>query len=88
MLTAGGITYPLYLHMRLGYVIFDALAPERHIEAITCAIVLGAFVLAYAVWRFAETPVHHLLKARMNAAAEAVGWSPRLRASDPKIAAF
>lgn len=89
VLAAGGITYPLYLlHMQLGYVILDALAPERYIEAVTCAIVCGAFVLAYAVWRFAETPAHRWLKARMNAAAEAVGWSPRLRASDSKIAAL
>jgi peptidoglycan/LPS O-acetylase OafA/YrhL len=89
VLAAGGITYPLYLlHMQLGYVIFDALAPEPHVEAVTCAIVLGAFVLAYAVWRFAETPAHRWLKARMNAAAEAAGWSPRLCGGDPKIAAF
>jgi peptidoglycan/LPS O-acetylase OafA/YrhL len=53
LLTAGGITYPLYLlHMLLGYVIFIALAPERHVEAVICAIVFGAFALAYAVWRF------------------------------------
>ena len=38
----GGITYPLYLlHMQLGYVIFIALAPEHHIVALTCAIVVG-----------------------------------------------
>jgi peptidoglycan/LPS O-acetylase OafA/YrhL len=89
VLAAGGITYPLYLlHMQLGYVIFDTLAPERHIEAITCAIVCGEFVLAYAIWRFAETPVHRWLKARMNAAAEASGWPPRLRPSHPGASAL
>lgn len=86
VLTSGGITYPLYLlHMQLGYVLFDALAPERHIEAVTCTIVFGAFVLAFAVWRFAETPAHQWLRARLNAAAEAVGWSPRLRAGIRKL---
>jgi peptidoglycan/LPS O-acetylase OafA/YrhL len=74
--------------MQFGYVIFDALAPERHVEAVACAIVFGAFVVAYAVWRLAETPAHRWLKARMNAAAEAFGWSLRLRAGDPKIAAL
>lgn len=89
IVAAGGITYPLYLlHMQFGYVIFMALAAEGHVVAVTCAILSGAFALAYAVWRFAETPAHRWLKARMDATAEAVGWSPRLRAGDPKVAAF
>lgn len=89
VLAAGGITYPLYLlHMQLGYVIFIALAPERHVEAVTCAIVFGAFVLAYAVWRFAETPAHRWLKARITAIAEAIGWSSTYRATGSKMPAF
>lgn len=76
VLAAGGITYPLYLlHMQLGYVIFTALAPERHVEAVTCAMVFGAFALAYTVWRFAEAPAHRWLKARMTAIADAIGWA-------------
>lgn len=89
VLAAGGVTYPLYLlHMQLGYVILDALGPVRHIEAVTGTIVCGAFVLAYAIWRFAETPAHRWLTKRMNTAAEAVGWSPRIPTGDTKIAAL
>jgi peptidoglycan/LPS O-acetylase OafA/YrhL len=89
VLTAGGITYPLYLlHMQLGYVIFTELAPERHVEAVICAIVFGAFVLAYAVWRFAEIPAHRWLKTRMTAIAETIGWSSTSRTTGSKMPAF
>jgi peptidoglycan/LPS O-acetylase OafA/YrhL len=88
VLAAGGITYPLYLlHMQLGYVLFDALAPERHVEAVTCTIVLAAFALAFLVWRFAETPARCWLKARMTAIAEATGWSTS-RPVDSKVPVF
>jgi peptidoglycan/LPS O-acetylase OafA/YrhL len=59
--------------MQLGYVVFTALAPERHVVAVACAIVFGAFVLAYVVWRFAEAPAHRWFKVRMTAIAEAIG---------------
>lgn len=59
VLAAGGVTYPLYLlHMQLGYVIFTAVAPRAHVLAMTSAIVVGAFVLAYGVWRFLEPAAH------------------------------
>jgi peptidoglycan/LPS O-acetylase OafA/YrhL len=75
VLAVGGITYPLYLlHMQLGYVIFKAFSPERYVEGAVCAIVFGVLLLAYAVWRFAETPAHRWLKARMTVMAEARGW--------------
>jgi peptidoglycan/LPS O-acetylase OafA/YrhL len=89
VLAAGGITYPLYLlHMQFGYVIFTALALERHVGAVTCAIVFGTFVLAYILWRFAETPTHRWLKGRMTAVTEAVGWSSTSRPAESKIPAF
>jgi peptidoglycan/LPS O-acetylase OafA/YrhL len=71
VLAAGGITYPLYLlHMQLGYVIFIALAPEHHIVALTCAIVVGAFVLAHLVWRFFERWAHRWIKVSLSKLAE------------------
>ena len=62
-LAAGGITYPLYLlHMQFGYVIFTAIAPQQHVVAVTCAIVAGAFALAYAVWRLFNRRAHQWTK--------------------------
>ena len=75
VLAAGGITYPLYLlHMQLGYVIFTALAPEHHIVALTCAVVVGAFVLAYLVWRYFEQWAHRWIKVRLFKLADGLGW--------------
>lgn len=76
VLAAGGITYPLYLlHMQLGYVILDALAPEGHVEAVTCAIVCGAFVLAYAVWRLFERSAHRSTQLKLMEFAASAGFS-------------
>ena len=88
VLAAGGITYPLYLlHMQLGYVIFTALAPKRHVEAVTCAIVLGAFVLAYAVWHFFERSAHRSTQLKLidlaGRAGFSVGVKPVRRAARP-----
>lgn len=75
VLAAGGITYPLYLlHMQLGYVIFVALAPERHVAAVTCAIVGGAFVLAYAVWRLFEQSAHRRVQMKLTELAGKAGF--------------
>lgn len=83
VLAAGGITYPLYLlHMQLGYVIFTALAPEQHIEAVTCAIVVGAFVLAYLVWRFFERWAHRWIKISLSKLTDGLGW-PSTRSAIP-----
>ena len=74
VLAAGGITYPLYLlHMQLGYVIFTALAPQAQVVAITCAIVVGAFVLAYVVWRFFEPAAHRSARKTLTGLAEQSG---------------
>jgi peptidoglycan/LPS O-acetylase OafA/YrhL len=76
VLAGGGITYPLYLlHMQLGYVVFMASAPERNVEAVVCAIVSGACLLSFVVWRFAEIPAHRWLKASLTAIADATGPS-------------
>lgn len=76
VLAAGGITYPLYLlHMQLGYVIFMALAPELHVEAVTCVVVCGAFVLAYAVWHFFERSAHRSTQAKLTELAGKAGFS-------------
>lgn len=73
VLAAGGITYPLYLlHMQLGYVMFTALAPQQHVLAITCAIVVGAFALAYGVWRFFEPSAQRAIRTMLT---ELVGRS-------------
>lgn len=74
-LAGGGITYPLYLlHMQLGYVIFTALAPQAHVAAITGAIVVGAFVLAYLVWRFFERWAHRKIKIGLSKLTDRLGW--------------
>jgi peptidoglycan/LPS O-acetylase OafA/YrhL len=76
VLAVGGITYPLYLlHMQLGYVIFMASAPERNVEAVVCAIVSGASLLSFVVWRFAEIPARRWLKASLTVIADATGPS-------------
>jgi peptidoglycan/LPS O-acetylase OafA/YrhL len=78
VLAAGGVTYPLYLlHMQLGYVIFAALAPQRHIAWITVAIIGGAFLLAYSVWRFFERPTHSIVRTKLTGFAGKLGWSSR-----------
>jgi peptidoglycan/LPS O-acetylase OafA/YrhL len=88
VLAAGGITYPLYLlHMQLGYVIFTGLAPEAHAVGVTCTIVCGAFVLAYAVWRFFERWAHRLTQEKLTELAGKAGFSvgatPRRRTARP-----
>jgi peptidoglycan/LPS O-acetylase OafA/YrhL len=60
--------------MQLGYVIFTALALERHIVALTCAVVVGAFVLAYLVWRFFERWAHRWIKVSLAKLADGLGW--------------
>ena len=75
VLAAGGITYPLYLlHMQLGYVIFTALAQQQHVVAVTCSIVFGAFVLAYAVWRFFERSAHRSTQMKLTELAARAGF--------------
>lgn len=75
VLTAGGITYPLYLlHMQLGYVILAALAPRQHVAATTCWIVFSMFALAYAVWRFFERPAHRAIQVKLTEFAGRVGF--------------
>jgi peptidoglycan/LPS O-acetylase OafA/YrhL len=74
VLAAGGITYPLYLlHMQLGYVVFDSLRTERHVAVVTCAIVFGAFVLAYAVWRLFERSAYRATQAKLTELAARAG---------------
>jgi len=64
---AGGITYPLYLlHMQLGYVMFTALAPQVHLVAVTCAIVIGTFVISYGLWRCFEPAAHRLTRELLD----------------------
>jgi peptidoglycan/LPS O-acetylase OafA/YrhL len=76
VLAAGGITYPLYLlHMQLGYVTFTALAPQQHVLANTCAIVIGTFALAYGVWRFFEPSAHGSTRAMLTEFAGRAGFS-------------
>lgn len=73
---AGGITYPLYLlHMQIGYVIFAALAPQQHILATACAIVVGVFALAYGVWRFFEPFAHGWTRTILTQLAGRAGFS-------------
>ena len=82
VLAAGGITYPLYLlHMQLGYVIFTAVAPQRTSVVITCAIVVGAFVLAYGVWRFFEPMAHRSSREILIELAQRSGLRVALRTS-------
>jgi peptidoglycan/LPS O-acetylase OafA/YrhL len=84
VLAAGGITYPLYLlHMQLGYVVFDALHPERHVATVTCAIVFGAFVLAYAVWRLFERSAHRATQAKLTELAGRAGLEAGVKFVQP-----
>lgn len=83
VLAAGGITYPLYLlHMQLGYVIFAALAPQHHVLAITCVIVVGAFALAYGVWRFFEASAHGSTRAMLTELARRAGFSVNVKTAE------
>lgn len=78
VMAAGGITYPLYLlHMQFGYVIFTALDPKAHVVGITCAIVAGAFVLAYGVWRFFEPAAHRSTREILTGLASRFGLTVR-----------
>jgi peptidoglycan/LPS O-acetylase OafA/YrhL len=75
VLAAGGITYPLYLlHMQLGYVIFNTLAPQRNIALFIGTIIAGAFTLSYIVWRFFDRPAHHRTKTVLLGLANRFGW--------------
>jgi peptidoglycan/LPS O-acetylase OafA/YrhL len=83
VLAGGGITYPLYLlHMQLGYVVFTALAPRQHVLAITCAIVVGAIVLAYGVWRFFEASVPGSTRAMLTELAGRAGFSVNAKTAE------
>lgn len=87
ILTAGGITYPLYLlHMQMGYTILTAAGPVRHMELWTAAIIAGAFALAWATWRFVERPAHRWTKDAMTACADRLGWlsRPKVNASNER----
>jgi peptidoglycan/LPS O-acetylase OafA/YrhL len=76
VVAAGGVTYPLYLlHMQLGYVILTAIDTQRHTLAVTSAVVLGAFVLAYVVWRCFERLAQRRIKTKLSSLATRYGWS-------------
>lgn len=76
VLTAGGITYPLYLlHMQLGYVIYTATAPHRDVVIIAATTVAGAVFLAWLIWRFFERQTHRLVKLKLTEFADRLGWS-------------
>ena len=62
------------MHMQLGYVIFTALATKQHVLAVTCTIVLGAFVLAYVVWRFFDGSAHRATQMRWTELAGRAGF--------------
>src|SRR5665213_1305948 len=79
ILAVGGMTYPLYLlHMQTGYVIFLAIGPSRNPALAATLIQCGAVVLALAVWRFVERPLHRWTKSSMTAYAGKRGWKSRL----------
>jgi peptidoglycan/LPS O-acetylase OafA/YrhL len=79
LLAAGGITYPLYLlHMQAGYVIFLAIGPSRNPALAATLVVCGAVLLAFAVWRFVERPLHRWTKDSMTAYAGKRGWKSKL----------
>jgi len=78
LLAAGGITYPLYLlHMQAGYVIFLATGPSRNPALAAALVVCGAIILAFAVWRFVERPLHRWTKNSMTAYAGKRGWKSK-----------
>lgn len=69
--------------MQLGYVIFDALAPERHVEAVTCAIACEAFVLAYAVWHLFERSAHRATQVKLTELAGRAGFEIGVKLVQP-----
>jgi peptidoglycan/LPS O-acetylase OafA/YrhL len=78
VLGAGGITYPLYLlHMQLGYVLFMAIGPTEYAGLCTAAIIFGAVLLAWIVWRFVERPAHRWTRDTMTEIATRLGWPSR-----------
>jgi peptidoglycan/LPS O-acetylase OafA/YrhL len=84
VIALGGLTYPLYLlHMQMGYVIFTAVAPARHVELFTAAIIFGAVILSWLIWRFVDRPVHRWTKNTITAYAAKVGWPSNLTTDRP-----
>jgi hypothetical protein len=51
---------------------------DRHLRAIVC----GAFVLAYATWRFFEPFAHRSTRARLTALAGRAGFSVNAKATE------
>jgi len=79
LLAAGGITYPLdLLHMQLGYVIFTAVGPTEQVGLCTAAIISGAVLFAWMVWRYLERPAHRWTRDAMTEVATRLG-SPSSR---------
>lgn len=59
----GGISYPLYLiHNRLGLTLTLALAPTIDRWGQLLLTVIGACFVAYAIWRWAESPMMAVLR--------------------------
>jgi peptidoglycan/LPS O-acetylase OafA/YrhL len=82
VMTAGGITRPLYLlHIQFGYVIFAAMAPTQYTVLVTPAIISGAVFLAWFVWRFVERPAHRWTKTLIAEYATTLGWPSSLTAT-------
>jgi peptidoglycan/LPS O-acetylase OafA/YrhL len=52
-----------------------AIDTQRHTLAVTSAVVLGAFVLAYVVWRCFERLAQRRIKTKLSSLATRYGWS-------------
>jgi peptidoglycan/LPS O-acetylase OafA/YrhL len=64
--------------MQTGYVIFLVIGPSQNPALAATLIVCGAVVLAFAVWRFVERPLHRWTKNSMTTYAGKRGWKSRL----------
>lgn len=56
---------------------------KRDVEAITCAIVVGAFVLAYAVWRLFERSPRRATQAKLIELAGRAGFEASVKLVQP-----
>lgn len=70
----GGMTYPLYLlHNNIGLAIFNRVNGAVN-RWLLLAVMLGGFlVMAYAIWRWIETPIQRKFWPRKSAPAPATG---------------
>lgn len=69
----GGLTYPLYLlHQNLGYIAIERLAPMAGRWMAALLVIAMMLIVAWAIWRFVETPARRLTRNLLRALFDAI----------------